>query len=102
MGSGPVACCKLQRSSHPVGAWAEGGEAEGLKRGRGVGGWASVYYPRGLSVSAGYCSWDSDDKHGNLWRWAGRAERGELTGRRGGEADFPGVIFPLWPVSSIM
>lgn len=38
MGSGPVACCKLQRSSHPVGAWAEGGEAEGLKRGRGVGG----------------------------------------------------------------
>lgn len=33
---------------------------------------------------------------------AGLGERGELTGRRGGEADSPGVIFLLWPVSSIM
>lgn len=37
MGSGTVACCRLQRSSHPVGAWAEGGKAEGLKPGGGRG-----------------------------------------------------------------
>lgn len=40
MGSGTVACCRLQRSSHPVGAWAEGGKAKGLKWGgwEGAGG----------------------------------------------------------------
>lgn len=42
MGSGTVACCRLQRSSHPVGAWIEGGKAEGLKPGGEGGGVAGL------------------------------------------------------------
>lgn len=59
-------------------------------------GWASVYYPRWLSVSAGTVMTNVETSG------AGLGEHGELTGRRGGEADSPGVIFLLWPVSSIM